>query len=198
MDYNGLNRTMDSSAVNVHLLWSWSPPDRCRIPRIQRIGLYSNPLFSAVKWSTVGWRGFYIWWERVWSMKPALASNWAAMRRGSEIGNFNDSRAIAASRSHRFFFFFFVSRPSRKSRTKIRPGTDRELNVRFSDACRCANKRWSPVVPREAEAAVLHVVEFELITTISRGPSKLWGGRGGGRGIVHGIVNRYSVAITFT
>lgn len=81
-----------------------------------------------------------------------------------------------------FFFFFFVSRPSRKSRTKIRPGTDRELNVRFSDACRCANKRWSPVVPREAEAAVLHVVEFELITTISRGPSKLWGGRGGGRG----------------
>ena len=112
-----------------------------------------------------------------------LASNWAAMRRGSEIGNFNDSRAIAASRSHRFFFFFFfVSRPSRKSRTKIRPGTDRELNVRFSDACRCANKRWSPVVPREAEAAVLHVVEFELITTISRGPSKLWGGRGGGRG----------------
>lgn len=97
-----------------------------------------------------------------------------------------------------FFFFFFVSRPSRKSRTKIRPGTDRELNVRFSDTCRCANKRWSPVVPREAEAAVLHVVEFELITTISRGPSKLWGGRGGGRGIVHGIVNRYSVAITFT
>lgn len=154
------------------------------------------PILSFLRWGG----GDFIFDEsacEAWNW--TLASNWAAMRRGSEIGNFNDSRAIAASRSHRFFFFFFfVSRPSRKSRTKIRPGTDRELNVRFSDACRCANKRWSPVVPREAEAAVLHVVEFELITTISRGPSKLWGGRGGGRGIVHGIVNRYSVAITFT
>lgn len=108
-----------------------------------------------------GFGGFYIWWERVWSMKRG----WRVV--GSDalrLGNWEFQWLVrdCGQISGRSFF----TRPSRKSRTKIRQRV----------AIKCDAQTWSPVVPWKAEAAALHIVEFELITTTSRGPSKLWVG----------------------
>lgn len=81
------------------------------------------PILSFLRWGG----GDFIFDEsacEAWNW--TLASNWAAMRRGSEIGNFNDSRAIAASRSHRFFFFF--SFRGRVGKVERRSGPERIAN----------------------------------------------------------------------
>lgn len=158
---NGFNRTMDWNAVNVHLLWWWaciaivswaSHTSKRRSRESAFIPTLSFPPANGSRLRLAaldGFGGFYIWWERVWSMKRGrrLVGSDA-----SRLGNWEFQWLVrdCGQISDRSFF----TRPSRKSRTKIRNGS--RLNAILECVSIRERGRRPPVVPPGGSRGFAH------------------------------------------